>query len=256
MINLTEVKKYYTGLPHQKEAIHFLGNLLLDTPAKKRLNITSPDSWISNSNTDLEWLQLQLSSDTLENFTDIWRQKKDIQPSYFSQRDNKILPLVTCNSSSHAMYTDYYLRLNGKQGLGGDDEFVRRVFDSKYGGKSFNNPSVVWDVQVNVCRSFGVITKYYWDGNLPKLHKSLKEGVSCINIYHNGNSKVSRSGGHVILAIDYVPGRGYLVADPFGNRAGNYSDRNNGMYWFSESEFSWRWQGCRTEFKGLEKEKS
>ena len=250
MINLTDVKKYYKGLPHQVEAVHYLGNLLLRTPAKKRLNLSNPESWLRCTNYDLNWLQRQISNDTLENFADIWRNKIDVKPTYFSQLDNPIKPYVTCNSSSHAMYTDYYLRKGGKEGLGSDNEFVKRVFDAKYGGKNFKNPSVVWDIQVNVCRSFGIDMRYYWDGNLKKLQQELKKGVSCINIYHKGNSKATRGGGHVILAIDYVPGRGYLVADPFGSRRGNYTDRNNGFYWISESEFSWAWQGCRTVFKG------
>lgn len=76
IISLTNIKKYYSGLPHQKKAVKFLGDLLLVTPAKDILKLGSAYSWLHLSDDKLEWLQKQISTRTLEKVTDIWRKEE------------------------------------------------------------------------------------------------------------------------------------------------------------------------------------
>ncbi len=250
-INLLDVKKYYKEEPHQLEAVDFLGGLLLKTPAAEKLGLLVSTDFLELEDEELEWLQKQISKATLDKFATIWRKEFDfITPTYFSQRDNSIKPYVTCNSSSHAMLVDYYLRANGKPGLNSDEKYLQRVFSGRY-GRYGSNPSVSWDIQVNVCRSFGVLVKYSWDSKMDELIKELEKGVACVNIWHKGTNRSTRGGGHVILAVDYDPEKGVLVFDPFGTKCGNYAIKGTGKYWISPEEWAWRWQGNRTIFLGL-----
>lgn len=253
MIKLVDVKRYYKNLPHQQEAVRYLGGLLLKTPAADSLDLNDEDDLLTLEDEDLVWLQKQISHATLAKFAEIWRNEiPSLEPIYFSQRDNSIKPYVTCNSSSHAMLTDYYLRASGRKGLSNDETYLRRVFGGKY-GRYGSNPSVSWDIQERVAKSFGIGVKYHWDSNEKALREELENGVSCVNIYHKGNNSRNRGGGHVILAVDYSPEKGYFVFDPFGYRCGHYTKSNVGKYWIPQSEWDWRWQGCRTKFIGLTK---
>lgn len=235
LINLKDVKKYYIGLPHQKAAVSWLGSLLLNTPAKERLNLTDETSWLNCTSDKLEWLQTQISAKTLEKFATLWRlpvntQGQDIQ--LFSQRDNSILPYVTCSSSSHAMYVDHQLRRKGKSGLSSDEGYLRRVFSGKY-GKYGNNPSVSWDIQTNVCRSYGIESKYVWNSDLTGLAREVEEnGSSVINIYHKGTNRRNRGGGHVVLLAG-MSKDSVLIHDPYGTRPPNYDLKNVGTKYTS-----------------------
>lgn len=73
IISLVNIKKYYQGLPHQKKAVKFLGNLLLQTPAKDILKLGTAYSWIYLKDEHLIWLQKQISINTLEKVAEIWR---------------------------------------------------------------------------------------------------------------------------------------------------------------------------------------
>lgn len=75
-ILLINVKQFYSGLPHQKKAVDFLGNLLANTPAKNILGLDNPNDWIKMSDAKLEWLQRQISDKTLNKFVEIWRDEK------------------------------------------------------------------------------------------------------------------------------------------------------------------------------------
>lgn len=259
-ISFLDVRKYNKSLPHQVEAIKYLGTLLLRTPAGSKLGLVTPEDWIKvTSDEDLQWLQKQISQPTLEKFTSLWRAEnfrydenkfKDIEPKEFSQRDNPIKPLTSCNSSAHAMFTDFNLRNNGKAGLNNDDDYVRRVYSGKYGTYAQNN-SMSWDVQVNVCRSFGVKAQYTNEGKAALIAELKKGNVCPLNIWHRGTNKASRSGGHVVLGADYDEAKGFLIYDPFGSRPPQYSDTKNGIYWMREVEFNFRFQGIFTRFLGL-----
>lgn len=258
VIDLLDVKEYYKDLDHQNTAIAYLGEILLTTPSKERLDLRTNNDWLEKSDEDLVWLQKQLSlgeQTTLKHFAQLWRMDKlptvESQAKYFSQRDNKIKPYVSCNSSSHAMFCDYILRNRlGKAGFTGDDEYVSRVYSGKYGRYGSNN-SVSWDIQIRVCNSFGVKAKYSNEGKQALIGELVEKGnIAPVNIYHYGTKPSSRRGGHVIVAIDYDKTKGFYISDPFGTRPPTYKEKWKGGYWLAEREFNWRWQGIFTKFIG------
>lgn len=254
-ISFLDCKKYYKELPHQVEAVTYLGEILLKTPARARLGLSTPVSWINISDEHLIWLQRQISPKTINKFASLWRADKrapiNKHINYFSQRDNKINWAISCNSSSHSMYTDFILRKFGKPGLNTDDEFVRRVYSGKYGKYSRNN-SASWDIVHRVCRSFGVYCKYSNRGKLALIQEIKRNGISCTNIYHKGTGRRTRAGGHVICVVDYDKDKGFLFYDPWGSKPSNgYINKTQGVYWMTNNEFSWRHQGIHTEFVKL-----
>ena len=254
-ISFLNVKKYYKEEEHQVEAIEYIGDLLLTTPVKNILNLESNTDWVTLEDKYLEWLQRQIGPLTLHKFETLWRTLKVVptieqQVKYFSQRDNKILPYVSCNSSSHAMFADFILKYKlGKEGLTTDDEYVNRVYSNKYGSYGKNN-SVSWDVQMNVLRSFGIKAKYNNQGKAALINQLEGDMIAPMNIWHKGTSKASRGGGHVVCCIDYNPTKGFLIFDPYGTRPPYYNKPNHGTYWLSDAEFNFRFQGLFTEYLG------
>lgn len=254
-IQLIDCKTFFKNLPHQIIAIDYLGELLLKTPAASKLHLINKQDWIKLNDVDLIWLQKQITLSTLSRFAVLYRSDSkssldSIKTKYFSQRDNKINWAVSCNSSSHAMYVDYFLRLNGRPGLSNDDDFISRVYSNKYGSYGRNN-SLSWDLVHRVCYSFGVHCKYVNFTKKLLIHSLLKDNyITCVNIFHKGLSRSSRSGGHVIVLADYLPDtKQFLVYDPWGSQpSNNYLNKSNGIYYMPESEFDWRWQGIYTEF--------
>ena len=254
MIKLTDCKKYYKQLPHQKAAVEYLGSLLLKTPAKKKLGLSKLDSWIKKSDEQLVWLQKQISARTLTKFAELWRADLVLSPKkqieYYSQRDNLILPYTSCNSSSHAMFVDFVLEniLGDEDGLHNDNEYVKRVYSGKYGTYGRNN-SVSWDIQIRVVKSFGIKAKYNNAGKKALIAELEKGMVAPTNFRHKGSMYHSH-GGHVVLAADYDPKKGFLLYDPFGNRMPDYRDTKSGVYWMTNQEFDKRWQGLFTQYLG------
>jgi len=259
-ISLINVKKYYKKEPHQIEAVEYLGNLLLKTPAATKLKLIKSSDWIEATEADLSWLELQLSKPTLDKFIALWRtnlfqqntqKAEDLSIKYFSQRDNVQSWAISCSSSSHSMYVDFILRKNNKGQLVNDNEFVTRVYSNKY-GKYANNNSASWDIVHNVCKSFGVKCKYSNAGKKALLEELDKTKITCVNIYHKGLTKSFRAGGHIIVIVDYDKTKGFLIYDPWGTKPStNYSDKHKGIYWMPEIEFDWRWQGIFTQFNSL-----
>jgi hypothetical protein len=247
LVSLVDCKKYYREEPHQKVAVKYLGSLLLNTPAGKRLQLYSDYCWLKLEPSKLEWLERQISSATLERFTRLWRTPQSRTIEYYSQRDNKILPYVSCNSSSHAMFVNYILEnVLHKPGLGGDDEYVRRVYSGKYGTYGRNN-SVSWNIQLNVVKSFGINARI---SNKGKLHliRELEKGLICPTNFRHKGSRGRSYGGHVVVAAAHDPQKGFLLYDPYGSRMPNYSSPLEGVYWISHLEFNARWQGLFTQY--------
>lgn len=224
LLDLVNVKKFYADLPHQKVAVSWLGDILLNTPAKDRLNLSDSLSILKCTDEQLQWLQNQISRATLERFTKLWRlpvHTQSVDIALFSQRDNSVLPYTTCSSSAHAMYTDHQLRRKGQSGLDNDEGFLRRVFSGRY-GKYGRNPSVSWDIQTNVCKSYGVNSRYQWDSDLTGLMAEVdKNGSSVINIYHKGYTRRDRGGGHVVLVAG-IDNKEVIIHDPYGSRPPQY----------------------------------
>ena len=255
-ILLTDAKKYYKELPHQQKAVEYLGNLLLKTPAKLRLGLEAIEDWIHLEDSALQWLQRQISKSTLETFAILYRgevqsnYKKQIE--YYSQLDNKILPYTSCNSSSHAMFVNNVLLKLDMPGLGGDDEYVKRVYSGVYGTYGRNN-SVSWDIQQKVVRSFGIKSKYI-SGDRSGLIKQVTESniITPTNFAHKGDMR-KPYGGHVVCVAQYDSKKGFLIYDPYGTRMPDYKDqtKDGGIYWMSSKEFNARWQGIWTKYLGI-----
>ena len=255
-ILLTNVKKYYKELPHQKQAVEYLGTLLLKTPARQKLSLNTIYDWILLSDVKLEWLQRQISQRTLQKFAALYRggivRAPSEQIKHYSQLNNYRNRYNSCNSSSHAMFVDYVLRtILGKEGLSDDDEYVRRVYSNKYGTYGKNN-SVSWDVQLGVVKSYGIKAKYV-SGQKSELIRAITEKnlVAPANFRHKG-SMYKSYGGHVVLIADYKPDKGFLIYDPYGYRMPNYSRQKEGqgIYWMSNKEFNARHQGIWTKYLG------
>lgn len=256
LISLTDAKKYYKSLAHQIVAIEYLGDLLLVTPAAKKLNLKSNKDWIELKEEDLVWLQKQLSVSTVDKFGVLFRGGVVATPEYqlkhYSQLNNYRNQYNSCNSSSHAMFTNYILLVNNKKGLTGDDEYLKRVYSGKYGIYGTNS-SVSWDVQCNVVRSYGINCKYI-SGDKAGLIKQITELnlVAPVNFAHKGPLN-SPSGGHVTVAADYDKAKGFLIYDPYGYRMPDYTKQKEGegIYWMTEKEFNARHQGIWTKYLGL-----
>ncbi len=158
----------------------------------------------------------------------------DVTTKYFNQRDNYTDPHGTCNSSSNAMYLDWLLCVTGRDGLGGDDEYLKKVLKK---GKS-----IVHDVQTRVIKDYGFSTKWMMDRDLPFLKDLVKAGFPVVvNISHRGTIEAPRK-GHVIMLISH--NNGYWIAhDPYGTLASKYRDTNGAYSQISDREFKARWQG-------------
>lgn len=251
-ISLIDCKRYYEGLPHQKGAVEWMGTILLNTPAKSKLGLTTRSSWLNMCDPDLEWLQKQISQPTLDNFAKRWRNQSlsnvVVTPKAFSQRDNSINPDVSCNSTAHAMLVDYHLRKRGLLGFRDDEDFLKRVYSGNY-GKFGSNNSLSWDVQMAVCNSYGVRARYSNEGLDEVKNEIKKNGVTCVNIFHKGSTPQTRSGGHVILLAGYDEvNKLFRIHDPWGARPSDgYQDKKLLKYDMPESEMRWRFQGIHTE---------
>lgn len=256
LILLTDAKKYYKNLAHQIQAIEYLGDLLLDTPASSKLKLKASKDWINLEDKDLIWLQQQVSPETINKFGILYRGAvvsiPSIQLKHYSQLNNYRNQYNSCNSSSHAMFVDYVLRVHNKQGLKNDDEYLQKVYSGKYGVYGTNS-SVSWDVQCNVVRSYGIKCKYI-SGNKVELIKNITELnlVAPANFAHKGSLQ-STGGGHVVVLADYDKVKGFLIYDPYGKRMPDYTNQKEGegIYWMSEKEFDIRHQGIWTQFLGL-----
>lgn len=97
MINFSNVKKFYKELDHQKKAIIWLGSILLETPAKSKLNLSNASDWIERSDEDLEWLKLQLSDKTLNTFITKWHDTSELD-----KEKRKLEKVDWTNMKSHA----------------------------------------------------------------------------------------------------------------------------------------------------------
>ncbi|MGK7880146.1 MAG: glycoside hydrolase family 19 protein [Crocosphaera sp.] len=158
----------------------------------------------------------------------------DVKTNYFSQRDNYTQAHRTCNSSSNAMYLDWLLRVTGKPGLGGDNEYLRKVLAK--------GDTTVHSVQTQIIKQYGFKTKWNTDKDLPFIHDLIEAGFPVpVNILHRGS--ISRpTGGHVIMLIGYK-NDSWIAHDPYGTLESNYSVHNGAYSRISQQQFKARWQG-------------
>ncbi len=158
----------------------------------------------------------------------------DTTTKYWSQRDNLVQPLRTCNSTSNAIYLDWLLRVTGRSGLPGDQPYVNRVL---------SNGDTTWhDVQTQTIREYGFSTKWMTDEDLPFVDALLEVGFPVVvNILHRGSMQ-KPTGGHVIVLVGHN-GTAYVAHDPFGTLDSDYRNHNGKHSVISEQQFKARWQG-------------
>jgi hypothetical protein len=159
----------------------------------------------------------------------------DIPCKYFSQRDNFTMPHRTCNSSTHAMYCDWLLRVIGKFGLETDDGYLRKIIKN-------GTDTIYHEAHTAVIKEYGFSTKWNTDRDWAFVMALLDAGfpVPC-NILHRGTRKAPK-GGHIIMLVGRKDGV-LLAHDPYGTLASGYSATNGKHSQISESEFRDRWQG-------------
>lgn len=142
-------------------------------------------------------------------------QRQDIRLNvpYYMQRDNKISPMATCNSSSHAMLLNY---LKPKS-VSGDDEYIERFVKSA-------QRSVDWAVHTRALEQYGIVSEFRTTGDYADLDRSLEAGIPVvIGVLHKGPVE-DPSGGHVLVIVGRYNG-GFLAHDPFGVPF-EYSNKN------------------------------
>lgn len=158
----------------------------------------------------------------------------DLTTKYWSQRDNTVQPLRTCNSTTNAMYLDWLLRVTGRQGLTSDQPYVNKVLS--------NGDTTIHEVQTQTIREYGFSTKWMTDEDTPFVDALLEAGFPVvINFLHRG-SMSKPTGGHVILLVGHT-GSNYVAQDPFGTLMSNYTNTNGKLSVVPEQQFKARWQG-------------
>lgn len=158
----------------------------------------------------------------------------ELTTKYWSQRDNDVQPLRTCNSTTNAMYLDWLLRVTGRPGLPDDQGYVNNVLR--------RGDTIYHDVQTETIREYGFSTKWMTDEDTPFVDALLEAGFPVVvNFLHRG-SMSKPTGGHVILLIGHS-GSSYVAQDPFGTLMSNYSNHNGKHSSIPEQQFKARWQG-------------
>lgn len=264
-IQLTDAKKYYKELAHQKKAVEYLGGLLLNTPAKQTLNLKTNLDWIKLEDEKINWLQNQISVSTLNKFTELWRQTTTVEEAkvvtpvdkvidetrkqvYYIQLDNNLKPYSVCNSVSHAVVLKYFKPNALSDSRNADQEYVNKVLKGDFGRKDASNPSIYWDVQANGMKHYGINVRTNTSGDKAALEKQVSKGIPTpVNIAY-------KDSGHVICLVQ-CDDTHFDVFDPYGEMdysTGKYirftnQEFNSGKYRVSKKGFYSRWQGVFTQ---------
>jgi hypothetical protein len=138
---------------------------------------------------------------------------------FYPQTDNYRDAPRTCNSSSCAMWLEFY-KPGTLIGPKGDDAYIKKVFAI---GDSTDH-----DVQTKVLASYGVKSLFSKTCGFDDLNKELVKGPVVISILHRG-SLSAPTGGHVIVCIGRTEIGDYIFNDPYGSLNDGYtSDVKNG----------------------------
>lgn len=169
---------------------------------------------------------------------------RNIPTTYYSQRNNYTMPNRTCNSSSNAMYLNWLRLATGREKLGGDDGYLRKVLS--------HGDTIYHSVQTQSLKDYGFTTQWNEtgdedserDGNIDYIKGLIALGFPVVvNILHRGDISAPR-GGHVIMLAGYLKdSKEFLAQDPYGTLQSNYQDTNGTLSTISNHEFYTRWQG-------------
>lgn len=152
-----------------------------------------------------------------------------------NQRDNYTMPHRTCNSSSNAMYLNFYRSFIGKPQVT-DDVYLFSVLK--------RGDTIYHEVQTRTLIAYGLDTVWNDDENLDRVKSILRKGYPVVvNILHRGSvNQGTLRGGHIIVLRSY-DGDKFAVSDPYGILESNYNDYSKFTYYMSEAIFKARWQG-------------
>lgn len=160
---------------------------------------------------------------------------RSVSPS-LSQRDNYTMPHRTCNSTSNAMFLNYF-RVTLNRNLVADDVYLGSVLK--------RGDTIYHEIQTAALLAYGLDT--YWDdnANMGRLTASLEAGYPVVvNILHRGIIGRSLRGGHIILLRSIDTEKGTIqVSDPYGLLESDYKDYSKFDYTLRISDFEQRWQG-------------
>jgi uncharacterized protein YvpB len=154
-----------------------------------------------------------------------------------SQRDNYTMPFRTCNSSSNAMFLNFYRPLLQKPKVT-DDEYLASVLK--------RGDTIYHEVQTTTLKVYGLDTVWDDSGNEERLKKITSQGLPVvINILHRGSVlKGTLYGGHIIVVTNYDPiKKSFTVHDPYGLLESDYKDYSKLVYQEPENLLMARWQG-------------
>ena len=227
-IRLTSVAKSFKGLSHQIAA--------------------------------LNWLNEQVPSPVLAQFSEMWRADppvKESSPSpgrvtnplkvpYFPQLDNGPTGWRQCQTSSIAMC----LAFMGVKGVSDDVDYLAVV--QRYGDTTSQQAHAL------ALKALGVRARFRQNMTAGELMAEIKVGLPCaIGLLHHGPASAPTGGGHYVTAIGFTTDS-WIVHDPFGEldladggwaqqggRAGQsqrYSFRNMNPRWLPDGPASgWGW---------------
>lgn len=159
-----------------------------------------------------------------------------IEPPFWNQRDNKIDPNGTCNSSSTAMA----IKALGAD-IDSDDEFVQKVFSH---GESTDHDNVNWVVR----HYYGIDCQFRYDMSFADLDRELAEGKPVVlGILHRGD-RSNPYGGHMICCYRKEP-NGYRCHDPYGRLpaySGSAQEGKGVIYSTEELKARWTVEGPKS----------
>ena len=138
----------------------------------------------------------------------------ELKVPYFSQRDNLVDWHRTCNSSSSAMFAEYF-----KPGcIGNSDDLYWSKYVRERGDTTSHN------VQTAALKALGINSEFRTDLGYDDLDRELDANCPVvISVLHKGTI-ATPTGGHVLIVIGKYPG-GYICHDPWG-KGFDYADHN------------------------------
>jgi hypothetical protein len=163
-----------------------------------------------------------------------------------SQKDNYTMPNRSCNSSSNAMFLNFYRPLLQRDGdFVPDDTYLASVLR--------RGDTIYHEIQTTTLQAYGLESVWRDDGDIPRIKKVTEQGYPVVvNIIHRGRVEGNGFGalkgsGHMVILRSYdAKTKKFTVADPYGSLSRGYPASSNpadGNYQMSASEFATRHQG-------------
>lgn len=153
-----------------------------------------------------EWIKTYRTSNTPNS--------NNLDVPFYPQTDNYTMPSRSCNSSSCAMYLEYF-KPGTLKGTKGDDEYLRKVLTV---GDTTDH-----EAQTKVLESYGVKSHFSYNLSFADLDRELAaKRPIVIGILHRGTLS-NPTGGHMIVIKGKTKDGDYICNDPFGSLNDGYT---------------------------------